>query len=132
MPRFRLLPLFCLFLALGVPLPSLRAAESNEFFENKVRPLLTQHCYRCHSRQAKKLRGGLRVDSREALLAGGDSGPALVPGQPEKSRLIEAVGYKNVELQMPPRGKLNETAIADLTAWVKLGAPWPKQASSRA
>jgi hypothetical protein len=111
-------------------LPSMLSAapaEGTEFFEKKVRPILTQHCYRCHSGQAKKLRGGLRLDSREAMLKGGDSGPSLVAGQPDKSKLIEAVGYKNVELQMPPRDKLPETAIADLTAWVKMGAPWPKE-----
>jgi len=98
-----------------------------EFFERKVRPVLVKHCYSCHSAKAKKLRGGLRLDSREAMLAGGDSGTAFVPGQPDKSRLIEAIGYKNVELQMPPRDKLPDTAIADLTTWVRMGAPWPKQ-----
>jgi cytochrome c553 len=103
------------------------AAEGLEFFERKVRPVLVQHCYSCHSAKAKKLRGGLRLDSREGLLAGGDNGSSLVPGQPNRSRFIEAIGYKNVELQMPPRGKLPEAAIADLTAWVKMGAPWPKQ-----
>src|SRR6516162_3663604 len=94
-------------------LPSMLSAapaEGIEFFEKKVRPVLTQHCYRCHSGQAKKLRGGLRLDSRAAMLKGGDSGPSLVAGQPEKSKLIEAVGYKNIELQMPPRDKLPETA----------------------
>jgi hypothetical protein len=105
-------------------------AADVEFFEKKVRPILAQHCYRCHSAQAKKLRGGLRLDSREGLLAGGESGPVLVPRQPDKSRLIEAVAYKNVELQMPPRDKLPEAAIADLTAWVKMGAPWPKEAAT--
>jgi hypothetical protein len=113
-----------------MPLSSLHAADHSDFFETNVRPVLAEHCYRCHSAQAKKLRGGLRVDSREALLAGGDSGPALVPGQPEKSRLIEAITYKNVELQMPPRGKLPDSALADLTAWVRMGAPWPKQPAS--
>jgi cytochrome c553 len=108
------------------------AAEGLDFFEKKVRPVLVQHCYRCHSAQAKKLRGGLRLDSREAMLAGGDSGPALTPGKPDKSRLVEAIAYTNVELQMPPRGKLTDTAIADLTTWVKMGAPWPKQAASGA
>ena len=112
------------------PPSSLFAAEDHEFFETKVRPVLVQHCYRCHSGEAKKLRGGLRLDSREAMLAGGDSGPALTPGQPDKSRLIEAVTYKNVELQMPPRGKLPDAAIADLTTWVKLGAPWPQAGGS--
>ncbi len=122
-----ILSLVLAFLASTSPLC---AAGDSDFFENKVRPVLAQHCYRCHSGQAKKLRGGLRLDSREAMLSGGDSGPALAPGQPEKSRLIEAVTYKNADLQMPPRGKLPEAAIADLTTWVKKGAPWPKQSSS--
>src|SRR5689334_22054446 len=109
MQRCRLLPPAFLSLAfvLSVPAWPLRAADESEFFESKVRPVLAQHCYRCHSGQAKKLRGGLRLDSREAMLDGGDNGPALVPRQPEKSRLIEAVSYKNIELQMPPRGKLS-------------------------
>ncbi len=131
MPHCRpLLTTLLLTLALFVHTSPLSAAENSDFFENKVRPLLAQHCYRCHSGQAKKLRGGLRLDSREAMLAGGDSGPALTPRQPDKSRLIEAVTYKNVELQMPPRGKLSDDAIADLTTWVQMGAPWPKQPSS--
>lgn len=98
-----------------------------EFFEKKVRPVLVEHCYKCHSTEAKKPKGGLFVDSRAALLKGGDNGPALVPGQPDKSRLIEAIGYKNVELRMPPKGKLSDAAVADLTAWVKMSAPWPAE-----
>jgi hypothetical protein len=131
MPHGRLLPPLFLSLTLTffVPTPPLHA-DDGEFFETKVRPVLVQHCYGCHSRQAKKLRGGLRLDSREAMLAGGDNGPAIIPGQPDKSRLVEAVTYTNVDLQMPPRGKLSEAAIADLTAWVKMGAPWPRQAGS--
>lgn len=100
-------------------------AEQIEFFEKKVRPVLVEQCGNCHSADAPKLKGGLRVDSRAALLAGGENGPAIVPGRPEKSRLIEAIGYKNVDLQMPPKAKLPDAAIADLTAWVKMGAPWP-------
>ncbi len=130
MSHSRILPQLFLSLVLCVPTSPLLAADDSEFFETKVRPVLVQHCYSCHSAQAKKLRGGLRLDSREAMLAGGDNGPALTPGQPDKSRLIEAVTYKNVELQMPPRGKLSDGAIADLTAWVKKGAPWPKQPAS--
>jgi hypothetical protein len=132
MPHGRFLPptLLSLVLTLGVPVAPLRAADNGEFFENKVRPVLVQHCYGCHSGQAKKLRGGLRLDSREAMLNGGESGPAITPGQPDKSRLLSAVAYKNLELQMPPRGKLPEAAIADLTTWIKIGAPWPKQPSS--
>jgi hypothetical protein len=126
----RLLTAIVVVFALCLPTSAISAADGIDFFENKVRPVLVQHCYSCHSGQAKKLRGGLRLDSREAMLTGGESGPALAPGHPDKSRLIEAVAYKNVELQMPPRGKLSEAALADLTMWVKMGAPWPKQAST--
>jgi cytochrome c553 len=108
------------------------AGPADEFFERRVRPVLVKRCYSCHSATAKKLRGGLRVDSRAALLAGGDSGPAVVPGAPEKSKLIEAVLYTNVDMQMPPRGKLAAAEIADLAAWVKAGAAWPGAAAAAA
>src|SRR5438309_980286 len=120
-----------LLLAFAAPL---RAAdptpEQAEFFEAKVRPVLVEHCYSCHSAGAKKLKGGLRVDGRALLLTGGDNGPSLVPGDPEKSKLIEAVRYKNPDLQMPPKGKLPEAVIRDLEAWVKAGAPWPNDAAA--
>src|SRR5437879_9968490 len=103
-----------------------------EFFEKKVRPVLVEHCYKCHSTQAPKLKGGLLLDTREALLKGGENGPAVVPGRPDQSRLIEAVGYKNVDLRMPPKGKLTDAAIADLAAWVKIGVPWPREAGPKA
>src|SRR6185295_11048733 len=89
-----------------------------EFFEKKIRPLLADRCYSCHSATATKLKAGLRLDSREAALKGGDTGPAVVPGTPEKSLLVEAVSYKNIDLRMPPKGKLSEGQIADLTDWV--------------
>src|SRR5207248_2311449 len=119
-----------LLLALARPAPAAPpgqapSPEAVEFFERKVRPVLVEHCFRCHSAKAKKLKGKLRVDSRAALLAGGERGPALVPGSPEKSRLIEALSYKDVDLQMPPRAKLPDAALADLSAWVRMGAPWP-------
>lgn len=91
-----------------------------EFFEKKVRPILVEHCYKCHSTEAKKPKGGLFVDGREALLKGGDNGAALVPGEPDKSRMIEAVLYKNVDLRMPPKGKLSDAALADLSAWARV------------
>jgi hypothetical protein len=98
-----------------------------EFFESKVRPVLAEHCYKCHSAKAEKVKGGLRLDSRDALLAGGNSGPAIVPGDPEKSLLIKAVGYGDPDLQMPPKGeKLSDTHVANLVAWVKMGAPDPR------
>jgi mono/diheme cytochrome c family protein len=96
-----------------------------EFFEQKIRPVLVQHCYKCHSDQAKNPKGDLRVDSRAALLAGGETGPSLVPKNLEKSKLIEAIRYKNPDLLMPPNGKLSDAAIKDLETWVMQGAPWP-------
>jgi cytochrome c553 len=101
------------------------------FFESKVRPILSTHCYSCHSAQAQKLKGGLLLDSREAMIKGGDSGPALVPGQPDKSRLIQAVRWATKDLQMPQKAKLADAAISDLAAWVKSGAPWPKDSAAR-
>src|SRR5579864_6880942 len=105
-------------------------AASIEFFEKKIRPVLADRCYSCHSATAPKLKGGLRLDSLDLARKGGDSGPALVPGHPEKSPLIEAVTYKNVEFRMPPKGRLPEQQIADLTEWVRRGAAWPKGAIS--
>ena len=83
--------------------PSLSLAQDAadvDFFEKKVRPLLVERCYKCHSATSEKLKGGLRLDTRAAALKGGDGGPALVPGKPEKSLLIEAVTYKNVDLRL--------------------------------
>ncbi len=96
-----------------------------EFFERKVRPLLVERCYSCHSTGAKKQRGGLHLDSRAALLQGGDSGPAIVPGDPEASRLVHAIRYGDASLHMPPKGKLADTEIAVLSEWVRRAAPFP-------
>lgn len=98
-----------------------------QFFETRVRPVLADNCYRCHSQQAEKVKGGLLLDSREGVLKGGDTGPALVPGDPEHSLLVKAIRYTDADLQMPPKGKkLSDTAIADLVAWVQMGAPDPR------
>ncbi len=100
------------------------AAGGTDFFENKIRPILVNNCYPCHSSQAPKLKGGLSLEYRETILKGGENGTAIVPGNPEKSLLIKAVRYGDADLQMPPRGKkLSEAQIADLVAWVKMGAP---------
>ncbi len=96
-----------------------------EFFESKVRPLLVQQCHECHSTKAKKQKGGLRLDSRAAILEGGDTGPAAVPGHPEKSLLISAIHQKNEKLQMPKNGRLRASEIALLEEWVRRGAPYP-------
>ncbi|HWY87671.1 MAG TPA: DUF1549 domain-containing protein, partial [Gemmataceae bacterium] len=98
--------------------------QALQFFEAKVRPVLVEHCFKCHG-DVKKPKAGLRLDSRGAMLKGGDLGPVLVPGQPEKSLLVKAVTYDDQELKMPPSKKLAREEIAALTEWVKLGAPWP-------
>ncbi|MEZ5299891.1 MAG: DUF1553 domain-containing protein [Verrucomicrobiales bacterium] len=99
--------------------------EQMAFFENKVRPVLAERCYDCHSAGAEKLKAGFYADSRDGMLQGGDTGPAVVPGDPEASLLIEVVRYGNVDLQMPPKAKLPDDQIAALEEWVKMGAPWP-------
>ena len=95
-----------------------------EGFEKNIRPLLIQHCYECHSADADKIKGGLLLDSREALLVGGDSGPAIVSGKPQESLLISAVKYQSYE--MPPNGKLSAKDISLLNDWILAGAAWPK------
>ena len=105
------------------------AAAGLEFFEKHIRPVLVENCYKCHSAQAEKLKGGLLLDSREGMLKGGDTGPAVIPGDPEKSLLIKAVRYTDKDLQMPPSksgGKLAPEIIAHFEAWVKMGAPDPR------
>ncbi len=104
--------------------------EQVDFFEKRVRPVLANNCYGCHSLQAPQPLSGLRLDSREALLKGGNRGPAIVPGDPSRSRLIQAVRHQT--LMMPPNGELAETEIADLEQWVEMGAPWPESAGATA
>lgn len=100
-----------------------------QFFENEVRPLLVKRCYECHGE--KKQKGSLRVDNIAYLTKGGDSGPALVAGDPDKSLIIEAVRYHNEDVAMPPKEKLADKEIAVLEKWVKLGAPWPENEAQR-
>ncbi len=100
-------------------------AAQVEFFEKHVRPVLVRHCYECHS--ATEDNGGLRVDSRQALLTGGDSGPAIIPGKPGESLLIEAVRYGNRDLQMPPRNALSPDQVSRLEEWIAMGAPDPRR-----
>ncbi len=118
--------------ALAADAPKLTASQT-EFFENKVRPVLAKHCYKCHSAEATKVKGGLFLDSRDGVLKGGDSGPAIVPGDPEKSLLVKSIRYIDPDLQMPPKGeKLSDAQNADLVAWVKMGAPDPRVGISTA
>jgi cytochrome c553/mono/diheme cytochrome c family protein len=110
--------------------PPVATAEHVEFFEKKVRPLLVENCQRCHG-AATKQRGNLRLDSRAGVLKGGDDGPAVVPGNPEASLLLKAVRYTDPDLRMPPKGRLSAEQVADLAAWVRMGAPWPDETGAR-
>ena len=104
------------------------AAEQVRFFENSIRPLLVEHCHKCHGDQ--KQQGGLRLDSREALLRGGDSGAAIVPGKPQESRLIRAVRHDDEIHRVPIAAKLTERQVAELVRWIEMGAPFPAATSA--
>ena len=98
-----------------------------EFFEAKVRPVLVENCYQCHSDRAGKSSGGLKLDSRTAIRKGGDGGPAVAPGDPKASLLLTAVTHADPDLKMPPRKpRLPDAVIADLTKWVQTGAADPR------
>ncbi len=103
-----------------------------EFFEQHIRPLLVAHCYECHSAGSKELQGGLRLDDRQAMRAGGDSGPAVVPGKAGDSLLMQAVEYEGKLYDMPPGGKLPAKAIAEFRRWIDMGAPDPREAKAAA
>ena len=108
----------------GADIPT---AEQLLFFENRIRPVLTEHCYKCHSNQSKSVKGELKLDSREGWNKGGESGqPAIVPGDAKKSYLLKAIRHEDPAPAMPPKSKLSANQIADLTAWVKMGAPDPR------
>ncbi len=131
-PRLILLPAMAFVTSFAAHAEEI-TKEQTEFFEAKIRPVLADTCYRCHSADAGKSKGGLTLDSRDAMLKGGESGAAVVPGDPAKSLLIKAVNYGDPDMQMPPSstgGKLSDTQIADLTAWVKMGAPTPANATA--
>jgi hypothetical protein len=102
------------------------------FFESKIRPVLIDRCYECHSSQAKKLRGGLRLDTREGTRTGGDTGAAVVPGKLDESLLYQAItAAKGVE-PMPPKGRLPSNVVADFSQWIKMGAPDPRDGAPSA
>ena len=117
--------LISLTMAAGTSEP---ARDQAEFFESKIRPILVENCYKCHSVEQGKAKGGLTLDTREGLLKGGDNGRIVVPGDLEKSPMITAVSYLDADLQMPPKGeKLKDTQIDLLKQWVKMGAPDPRK-----
>ncbi|MGE0606421.1 MAG: PSD1 and planctomycete cytochrome C domain-containing protein [Pirellulales bacterium] len=120
--------LLCLALAAADPAEAAPTAEQLKFFETSVRPLLAEHCLKCHG--PEKQWASLRLDTKAGLLKGGDSGPAIVAGQPDESRLILAVRQTDENLQMPPDDKLTDRQIADLVRWVEMGAPFPADATA--
>ena len=103
-----------------------------KFFESKIRPLLIANCYGCHSVSSGKSKGGLKLDTRDTMLKGGDSGPAVVPGDADSSLLIRAVRYLDSDYEMPPAGKLKDDDIKLLEEWVAMGAPDPRVESGAA
>lgn len=119
---------FAFILVLNVNL--LRAEEPDvegvRFFEAKIRPVLVEHCYECHSSKSETLRAGLLVDSKQGLIDGGDSGGAIVPGKPDESILLDSLHYEPFGYQMPPSGKLPDQVIADFKRWIEMGAPDPR------
>ena len=127
--RFVCLPLSAMLLA--VSFSRVQADESEfppeqiEFFEKQIRPILVEHCQECHGPETQE--AGLRLDSRAAILKGGETGPAIVPRQPQSSELILAISYDPDGYQMPPDGKLPPQKIATLEKWIEMGAPWPAE-----
>ncbi|MDA1273462.1 MAG: PSD1 and planctomycete cytochrome C domain-containing protein [Verrucomicrobia bacterium] len=123
-----------LLTALSICIPTIAAGAGAgatsadfEFFENRIRPIFVEHCYECHSAKSAKIKGGLYLDTREKLLAGGESGPVVVPGNPDASLLIKAVRYTDPDLRMPPKDKrLSAEQISDLETWIAMGAPDPR------
>ncbi|MEM6688680.1 MAG: PSD1 and planctomycete cytochrome C domain-containing protein [Planctomycetota bacterium] len=130
--RFFLVSQFLLASSLGLWARAdekLSQVERLEFFEKEVRPLLSEHCFECHSTKAERLEANLLLDSREGHLRGGDYGPAIIPGDADGSSLIESVRYESYE--MPPTGKLPDEDIEKLVRWVNMGAPWPEEESPK-
>lgn len=106
------------------------ASPELDFFERKIRPVLAEHCYECHSAESKSVKGGLRLDSGAALRTGGDTGPAVVPGKPADSLLIKALAHADPDLAMPPKKpQLPASIRADFEQWIAAGAPWPDEPS---
>ncbi len=112
------------YLALALVIsPELKGSTAESVFEKHVRPILANHCYECHYRESK---GGLRLTSRQALLRGGNSGPAILQNDPENGLLFQAITRRHPEIQMPPKHALPEADLKILTSWLNRGAPWPE------
>ncbi len=122
----------CYLVLIGLVLsaPQLVGAEPDvkgiEFFEKKIRPVLVDQCYSCHSAEAKKRKGGLALDTSADLLKGGETGPALKPGKPDESLIFQALTHEG-DLKMPPKAPLSAAVQADFKTWIAMGAPDPRQ-----
>src|SRR5262245_41361545 len=113
------------------PLPP-QVKAGVEFFESRIRPVLVEHCYRCHSEASGKSRGDLLLDSREAIRTGGSRGPAVVPGDLEASLLLAAISHSDPDLTMPPKkDRLGKSIIEDVRTWIKMGAPDPRDGPAK-
>src|SRR6185437_10814032 len=108
--------------------PDADPAKAVAFFESKIRPVLVAHCYKCHSAETLHPKGGLRLDTREAIRAGGESGSAVVPGDPDASLLLTAISHADPDLKMPPKKeRLPESVINDVKSWIRTGAADPRE-----
>src|SRR6266542_3615704 len=124
-------------LAGWLAVPSARGAEPQPdaeqlaFFEKRIRPVLVNECYGCHATTAEKIRGGLTLDTRDGIRKGGDTGPAIVPGDVKKSLLLKALKQTDDDLKMPPKKKLADDVIADIEKWIAWGAPDPRDGPAK-
>ena len=105
-------------------------AHNVQFFENRIRPILVEHCYECHSADAKEVGGKLLLDTRDGVLTGGEAGPAVIAGKPQDSPIIQALRYDGIE--MPPEKPLPDNVVNDFVEWVKRGAPDPRTSGTAA
>src|SRR6476620_1571775 len=130
----RSLPVALLLLGLSIHARSQEDAEREglDFFEKRIRPVLVDKCYSCHSAASEKIKGNLALDTREGVLKGGDTGPSILPGNPEKSLLIKALKWSEEEFKMPPKKRLPREVVADFETWIRKGAPDPRVSSAPA
>ena len=125
--RYRLFSVPLLVTFAGLSFVVFAGAAEFDFFEKKIRPVLVENCYECHSVESEKSKGGLLLDSREATLRGGDSGAAVVPGKPDDSWLLTAISHSDPDLEMPPKKEqLSKSVIADIEKWIRDGAVDPR------
>src|SRR5262245_257046 len=117
----------CLFAAIGGTFAARAQTVDATFFETKIRPVLATRCFGCHSSQLAAPRAELALDTKAGLSKGSVNGPVVVPGNPDASKLIQAIRYASPSLQMPPTGKLAGNVIADFETWVRAGAVDPRQ-----